>query len=62
MFKKKEDEIYNRIYFDETTQEFRTCFETCLTCEKSGNKTYHNCIHVKMDIDLNLKVIQKIIA
>ena len=42
--KKIENKNYERIYFDEINQEFRPCFETCLTCQKSGNKIEHNCI------------------
>ena len=40
----KKEENHSRVYFDEIDQEFKTCFETCKTCDKSGNKTYHNCI------------------
>ena len=38
------NEINQRLYFDSENEEFRPCFETCLTCSKEGNKSFHNCI------------------
>ena len=39
----KNDQI-PRLYFDSINEEFKPCFETCLTCSVAGNKSYHNCI------------------
>ena len=33
-----------RLYFDLIEEDFKPCYETCLTCQQKGNKTYHNCI------------------
>ena len=48
--KTKNIECYNknilnpRLYFDQENKDFKPCYETCLTCNKKGDKTYHNCI------------------
>ena len=42
MFKKRRKAFKSIFWWID--QEFKTCFETCKTCDKSGNKTYHNCI------------------
>ena len=43
-------ECYNKttkpinFYFDNSTQQYKPCFETCLTCQESGNFQNNNCI------------------
>ena len=33
-----------KIFFDKENEYFRPCYETCKTCEKEGNETFHNCL------------------
>ena len=33
-----------RFYFDNVNNEFKPCYETCLTCVQGGNAKIHNCI------------------
>ena len=43
-------ECYNKttkpinFYFDKSTQQYKPCYETCLTCQKGGNFQNNNCI------------------
>ena len=48
----KVEEKHSRVYFDNENQEFKTCYETCNTCDKPGNNTYHNCITCEPDYQL----------
>ena len=40
----KNSPILKKFYFNETTNEFRPCYETCGTCEKEGDEKFHNCL------------------
>ena len=38
------NEIPNNFYFNSTTQTFKLCYDTCLTCDGDGNDINNNCL------------------
>ena len=43
------NEKHKRFFFDNKKNEFKPCYETCLTCNKQGNKVNHNCLSCEID-------------
>ena len=40
----KKDKEYKGIFFDTKNEKYKQCYETCRTCNQTGNKTFHNCL------------------
>ena len=38
-----------RVYYDSQDQYYKLCYETCLTCNQTGNKNRNNCIKCEKD-------------
>ena len=40
----EENTILEKYYYNNITEEYRPCYQTCQTCEEDGDAAYHNCL------------------